>query len=155
MMANEIERKFLVYEGTVPASKQCIRMIQAYLCTKPERTVRVRIAGEKAFLTIKGKNKGILRKEYEYSIPVEDARELMNIAETLPVKKVRKIIYDNGKKWEVDFFEGENQGLVTAEVELFSEDEEVIIPVWVGKEISEDLKYRNSMLSKTPYSQWK
>jgi len=154
-MANEIERKFFVHESVIPDTKQCVRMIQAYLCTDPERTVRVRIAGNRAFLTIKGENKGISRKEYEYSIPVEDALELMNLAVTSPVEKVRKIIYENGNKWEVDFFEGENKGLVTAEVELSSEDEEVIIPVWVGKEISEDLKYRNSMLSRTPYSHWK
>lgn len=154
-MANEIERKFLVHKDMIPEAKQCIRMIQAYLCTEPERTVRVRISGEEAFLTIKGKNKGITRKEFEYSIPLEDAKELMNLAVTKPVEKIRKIIYDNGKKWEVDFFEGENKGLVTAEVELSLEKEKVIIPVWVGKEISEDLKYRNSMLSKMPYSHWK
>jgi len=154
-MANEIERKFLVHESVVPDAKQCIRMKQAYLCTDVERTVRVRIAGDIAFLTIKGRNKGISRKEYEYPIPLEDALELMNLAVTDPVEKVRKIIYENGKKWEVDFFEGKNKGLVTAEVELSLEDEKVIIPGWVGKEISEDVKYRNSMLSKMPYSHWK
>lgn len=154
-MANEIERKFLVNREMVPEAKQCIRMVQAYICTEPERTVRIRISGEEAFLTIKGKNKGIKRKEFEYSIPLDDAKELMNLAVTMPIEKVRKIIYDNGKKWEVDFFEGENKGLVTAEVELSSENEEVKIPLWVGKEISEDLNYRNSMLSKMPYSHWK
>jgi len=153
-MANEIERKFLVHESVVPDATRCVIMKQAYLCTDAERTVRVRIAGGLAFLTIKGINKGISRKEYEYSIPVEDALELMNLAVTEPVEKVRKIIYENGNKWEVDFFEGKNKGLVTAEVELSSEDEEVIIPLWVGKEISGDLKYRNSMLSKIPYSKW-
>jgi len=154
-MTNEIERKFLVRESVVPEAKQCIRMKQAYLCIDVERTVRVRIAGDIAFLTIKGKNKGISRKEYEYPIPLEDALELMNLAVTDPVEKIRKIIYENGKKWEVDFFEGKNKGLVTAEVELSLEDEDVIIPGWVGKEISEDVKYRNSMLSKRPYSHWK
>ena len=154
-MANEIERKFLVHESVVPEAKQCIRMKQAYLCIDVERTVRVRIAGDISFLTIKGENKGISRKEYEYPIPVEDALDLMTLAVTDPVEKVRKIIYENGKKWEVDFFEGKNKGLVTAEVELSKEDEKVIIPGWVGKEISEDVKYRNSMLSKMPYSNWK
>ncbi len=153
-MAIEIERKFLVKKELVPEADKCIRMHQAYLCIEPERTMRVRIADDRAFLTIKGAMSGISRMEFEYEIPEKDARELLKLAISSPVEKVRKIIFEEGKKWEVDFFEGENIGLVLAEIELKTAEETVILPDWIAEEVSGDIRYHNSQLSQHPFSKW-
>ena len=129
-------------------------MVQAYLCIEPERTIRVRIAGEKAFLTVKGGIKGFSRSEFEYEIPVNDADEMLEMAVSSPVEKVRHIIIHRGKSWEVDVFEGDNKGLVLAEIELGSETETFDLPEWVTEEVSHDMRYHNSQLSQKPYSSW-
>lgn len=153
-MGVEIERKYLVKEGFVPEGQEQISMSQAYLCADPERTVRVRIANSTAYITIKGKITGISRPEFEYEIPVADAKELMQLAIFPPVEKVRHLIYENGKKWEVDLFSGANLGLIIAEVELLSADEVVELPDWIGSEVSNDIRYHNSQLARNPYQSW-
>ena len=154
-MATEIERKFLVSDGFVPNGEKQIRMTQGYLCADPERTVRVRIAGEKAYFTVKGKITGISRPEFEYEIPPTDAAEMLKLAVYPVIDKVRHIIHAFGKKWEVDVFEGANAGLIIAEVELSDADEIVDLPVWVAEEVSGDRRYHNSCLAREPYSNWR
>lgn len=154
-MATEIERKFLVDEELLPAAEQKIAMVQAYLQADPERTVRVRLTDESAFLTIKGKLVGFCRKEFEYPIPLEDARELLDLAIYPPVEKVRHLVWVDGKKWEVDFFTGANQGLVLAELELSDEREQFELPPWIKAEVTGQVKYHNSYLSQHPYGEWK
>ncbi|RKD86331.1 CYTH domain-containing protein [Mangrovibacterium diazotrophicum] len=154
-MATEIERKFLVSEGFTPNGEKQIRMTQGYLCADPERTVRIRIAGEKAFFTVKGKMKGISRPEFEYEIPPTDADEMLKLAVYPVIDKVRHIIYAFGKKWEVDVFEGANAGLIIAEVELSDADENIDLPAWAAKEVSGDMRYHNSCLARDPYRNWK
>ena len=148
----EIERKFLV-SSFVSDGLRSQKMTQAYLA-KDGATVRVRIADEKAFLTIKGKTKGISRAEFEYEIPVKDAREMMNLAVYPPVVKTRYYAEIDGKTWEVDVFEGENEGLVMAEIELSSENEDFTLPKWAVKEVTGDTRYYNSYLAKHPYKSW-
>jgi adenylate cyclase len=153
-MPFERERKFLVKEELIPEPESSVRIIQAYLSTHPARTVRIRLAGNKAFLTVKGGMSGISRLEFEYPIPVEDARDLLRLAESAPVEKIRKEIHVEGKKWEIDFFEGANKGLILAEVELDTEDEEFILPDWADKEVTGDWRYHNSQLAIHPYLEW-
>jgi adenylate cyclase len=154
-MPFERERKFLVKEKLIPEPERSVRIIQGYLSTHPARTVRVRLAGDEAFLTIKGSLSGISRMEFEYPIPVEDARELLYLTVSAPVEKIRKEIHVEGKKWEIDFFEGANKGLVLAEIELNAEDEEFILPKWTDKEVTGDWRYHNSQLAIHPYSEWR
>ena len=155
-MAIEIERKFLSRRKSL-----FLRPIYILKCFKRiyvlnlKETIRVRISDDRAFLTIKGAMSGISRCEFEYEIPEKDARELLKLAVSNPVEKVRKIIYVDGKKWEVDFFGGVNSGLVLAEIELENADERVILPKWVEKEVSGDKRYYNSQLSQHPYSEWR
>ncbi|MGJ8695454.1 MAG: CYTH domain-containing protein [Verrucomicrobiaceae bacterium] len=151
-MAIEIERKFLV-KGEIPEGVST-EMVQAYLSLDPERTVRVRLEGEVAKLTIKGRSEGISRKEFEYEIPEEDARELMALAIGAPVEKTRTRIEVGKHLWEVDVFRGANAGLVLAEVELGSEDEVPVLPDWVGEEVSDDPRYFNSYLARSPFAEW-
>jgi len=118
------------------------------------RTVRVRIAGEEAFLTIKGTSVGARRAEFEYPIPVWDARELLALCEQPLIEKNRRKILHEGFVWEVDEFLGENLGLVVAEIELPAEDSVFAKPDWVGEEVTEDARYFNSNLSCTPFNRW-
>lgn len=154
-MPVEIERKFLVKKDLLPEASRKTAMKQAYLLAGPERTVRIRVAGDLAWLTIKGGMTGFTRPEYEYQIPVEDALEMMAMALYPPVEKVRHEIFADGKKWEVDFFEGANEGLVLAELELQSENEAVSLPPWIGEEVTGEIRYHNSQLSSHPFSEWK
>ena len=153
-MAIEIERKFLVdtrkWHPIVPGT----RLVQAYLSIEPNPTVRVRIAGEKAYLTIKGRTKTISRPEFEYEIPVEEAQEMMKMAISNPVEKMRYEIMFEGFLWEVDVFSGKNEGLVIAELELESENQEFPRPDWLFSEVSGDRKYYNSYLSEHPFQEW-
>lgn len=153
-MPFEKERKFLVRQELLPRMERSIPVIQTYLSTDPGRTVRVRIAGNNAYLTIKGAPTGITRPEFEYRIPAEDARELFRLAVSAPVEKVRHEIHVGGKKWEIDVFEGMNKGLVLAEIELNREDEEFVLPEWAGQEVTGDWRYHNSWLSEHPFSEW-
>ena len=153
-MGTEIERKYLVkgteWKKLTPGKRYC----QGYIATVGKQTVRVRIAGEQGYLTIKGASVGSVRSEFEYPIPVEDAEEMLNTLCDRPlIEKIRyKIPYQNFI-WEVDEFLGENQGLIIAEVELEREDQVVPFPNWISQQVS-DPKYFNSNLVKHPYSQW-
>lgn len=153
-MGVEIERKFLTSSESWREGAVGIRYTQGYLCREHGRTVRVRIAGEKAFLTIKGASKGFSRPEFEYPIPAEDARAMLSLCDGPLIDKTRHRIPHAGHVWEVDVFHGENDGLIVAEVELRSADEVVDLPAWIGTEVTGDRKYDNSALSIRPYSSW-
>lgn len=152
-MGIEIERKFLVI-GDSWRTAPAVFYSQGYLNRDKGRTVRVRIAGEEAFLTIKGISQGARRAEFEYPIPLWDARELLALCEQPLVEKYRRKILHEGFVWEVDEFVGDNLGLVVAEIELPTEDTQFALPDWVGAEVTEDSRYFNSNLSQTPYSTW-
>jgi len=156
-MGKEIERKFLVKGDFKPFIKNEIRITQGYLSSVPERTVRVRVKGEKGFITIKGigNESGASRYEWEKEIPVEEVKQLLEICEPGVIDKTRFIVPESsGLKFEVDEFYGDNEGLTVAEVELPSEDHPFEKPEWLGEEVTGDVKYFNSMLMKNPYKNW-
>ncbi len=155
-MGQEIERKFLVVgESWRAAVESETRMIQGYLANNQTATVRVRVAGEQAFLTIKGMMRGATRSEYEYPIPPADARAMLaELAVSPPVDKVRYKVRCGAHLWDLDVFGGENAGLVMAEVELSREDEDFQVPDWVGREVTGDLRYYNVNLARHPYRRW-
>jgi CYTH domain-containing protein len=153
-MATEIERKFLVRD-TQWRQGAGVKFSQGYLNRDLERTVRVRIAGEKAHLTIKGVTRGASRAEFEYEIPVADAEQLLRLSDGPIIEKNRHIVVHNGSKWEVDEFLGDNAGLVVAEIELTSPDQPFSRPPWLGIEVTDDARYYNSNLASHPYSTWK
>ena len=150
-MGQEIERKFLVKNDDWKkfVSEQ-YAITQGYLNSDPERVVRVRIRDDKGILTIKSKTIGISRQEFEYEIPISDANALIDLCEKPLIEKVRNIIVFEAKKWEVDVFYGENKGLVVAEIELDFAEEQINLPDWIGKEVSQDPKYYNANLFKNP-----
>lgn len=155
-MSTEIERKYLVAGDFRKEVTHSRRIKQGYISSQPGRTVRVRIAGDTGFLTIKGLSdeKGLSRYEFEQEIPLADAEALFGLCEPGVIDKTRHLVpYDN-HTWEVDVFHGANEGLVLAEIELTSEDERFALPVWVGEEVSGDRRYYNSMLAKNPFGQW-
>ena len=152
-MAIEIERKFLI-RGDGWRSAPAIYFCQGYLNRDKNRTVRVRIAGEQATLTIKGVSQGISRLEFEYAIPLDDARALLTLCEQPLIEKYRRVVDYQGKRWEIDEFLGDNQGLIVAEIELESESEPFDLPDWVGREVSDDPRYFNASLSKYPFKDW-
>lgn len=150
----EIERKFLVETSKWIPKSFGVRIKQGYLSTDESRVVRVRIAGDLAYITLKGKNRGISRAEFEYEIPPKDALILLKMCLNEPVEKTRYTeIYEN-MVWEIDVFEGVNNGLVLAEVELEDENQQFNLPGWVGVEVSMDERYFNSKLSENPFSKW-
>ncbi|MBN2108436.1 MAG: CYTH domain-containing protein [Deltaproteobacteria bacterium] len=154
-MGSEIERKFLVKGDAWKQGASGVRYRQGYLPTADETTVRVRIAGEKAFFTIKSKTEGIARSEYEYGIPVADAESMLSTLCRRPlIEKTRYQVMHAGRLWEIDVFEGENEGLVLAEVELPDAGVAVKLPDWVGTEVSADPKYYNASLNRYPYTKW-
>jgi len=153
-MGMEIERKFLLRDASWNDGTPGLRMVQGYLGFDPDRTVRVRLAGEEAWLTIKGRGEGISRAEFEYAIPADDARQLLAMCAGAVIDKTRHRVRHGGHLWEVDVFHGANDGLVVAEVELDAEDEAVELPPWVGEEVSADRRYANSSLAKVPSSAW-
>jgi CYTH domain-containing protein len=152
-MSIEIERKFLVKR--FPKFLGFGRtIIQGYLSLDKNCTVRVRVVGNQGYLTIKGESTGISRIEYEYEIPISEAKAMLNLCQGSIIEKTRyKILHEN-LTWELDIFDGDNKGLVVVEVELLSESEVINKPDWVGTEVSDDKKYFNSRLSKTPYKDW-
>jgi len=152
-MGIEIERKFLV-SGDGWRTSDGRMLCQGYLSRDPARTVRVRIDGEQAFLTIKGLSEGATRLEFEYAIPAEEARDLLKLADGPCVEKIRHRVLHQGLLWEVDEFLGDNAPLVLAEVELEREDQAVALPAWVGQEVTQDARYFNSALAATPYGRW-
>ena len=155
-MAQEIERKFLVKGDFKADSFKATRITQGYLSSVPERTVRVRVKGEKGYITIKGKgnDSGASRYEWEKEIPVDEVKELLKLCEPGIIDKNRYLVKAGEHTFEVDEFYGENEGLVMAEVELKDENENFIKPAWLGEEVTGDVKYYNSMLMKHPYTKW-
>jgi adenylate cyclase len=149
----EIERKFLVV-GDEWRQEHPARLSQGYLSRAKERTVRVRLAGEHAFLTIKGATTGATRAEFEYEIPLSDAEQMLRLCDGPVIEKFRHVLTHQGVTWEIDEFFGENQGLVVAEVELKSEDQKFEKPKWLGQEVTSDSRYFNSNLSSRPYNTW-
>ena len=148
----EIERKFLV-DGTPPLQNG-VKMVQGYLCHDKERTIRVRIEGSRAVMTVKGVAVGISRAEFEYEIPLDDAKKLHLLVVGSLVEKTRYYHPMGDHVWEIDVFEGANKGLVIAEIELKTEQESFAQPEWLGEEVSHDRKYANSSLAQHPYSEW-
>lgn len=154
-MPTEIERKFLVKSDEWRNLATGIIYRQGYIATKKGTTVRVRLAGNQGYLTIKGASKGISRAEYEYEIPAEDAQEMLNnLCEPPLIEKTRYKIAIDDLVWEVDEFVGENQDLIVAEVELTDANQTINLPEWIGQEVSDDPRYYNANLVQHPYSQW-
>ena len=154
-MRKEIERKFLIVGHAWRALAQGIMYRQGYLNSAKERTVRVRTAGDKAFLTIKGVTVGAARTEYEYEIPLADGNALLdNLAEKPLIEKKRYKIPQKALVWEIDEFFGENQGLIVAEIELAREDQTFDTPEWIGEEVTHDSRYFNSNLIRHPFTTW-
>ncbi len=154
-MGIEIERKFLVRDAAVLDGIEGVAYRQGYLSLDPERTVRVRRAGDRAFLTIKGRTVGATRAEFEYEIPLDDAEAMFHLCVAPIIEKVRHRVPHAGRTWEVDVFGGANEGLVVAEVELPSEVAIVVLPPWVGDEVTDDPRYYNANLAGHPYRDWR
>jgi adenylate cyclase len=155
-MATEIERKFLLKNDMWRDSvAKYTYFKQGYLVGSDKASVRVRIEGQQANINIKSATLGVTRKEYEYSIPLEDAQELLNnLCQQPLIEKTRHYVYVGNHEWEIDEFKGDNQGLIVAEIELKDEMEEFIKPEWLGQEVSHEKKYYNSLLVKKPYKNW-
>lgn len=152
-MGIEIERKFLVTSDAWRIGAPT-RFTQGYLSRDTQSTVRVRIAGSEAMLTVKGKTQGISRAEYEYPIPVTDAEEMLQLCEGPLIEKNRWFYRIGEMTWEIDEFLGLNAGLILAEIELDHEDQTFDLPDWVGKEVTHDKRYYNSNLSRVAFSAW-
>lgn len=154
-MAKEIERKFLVRGDTWRNLAEGQYYCQGYVPTQGKQTVRIRIIGEQGYLTLKGPVVGISRSEFEYQIPVADARAILaELCQTPLIEKYRYQITLDNLVWEVDEFLGENRGLIVAEVELTHAEQTVELPNWIGTEVTGDPKYYNSNLVKTPFNSW-
>lgn len=155
-MPSEIERKFLVTSDEYKKSTPGIFIRQGFISNTLGRVVRVRIYGEEAYLTVKGIQKGITRSEFEYKIPIADAKEMLEKICLKPtIEKHRYRIEYEGMTWEVDEFHGDNEGLLLAEIELESEDQPFVKPSWVGDEVTDDSRYYNVNLIKNPYKNWR
>lgn len=152
----EIERKFLVKDQRWKALIQEEYAIQqGYLSTEEECAVRVRIKKNAAFITIKGPRENAVRPEFEYEIPLNDAKALIRLSKGSIIKKTRFSVNHQSQIWEIDQFEGDNQGLVIAEIELNEADEEIQLPSWIGAEVTQDERYYNHSLANNPYKNWK
>lgn len=155
-MAKEIERKFIVKGNSW--KKDVIKeksLEQGYIFSSENKSLRIRIANNKAFLTIKGKTEGISRDEFEYEIPKTDAQSLLKkYCDNNPILKKRYYLMIEGNEWTIDEFFGQNKGLVLAEIELESENQEINLPEWIEKEVSYDNRYFNTHLSKHPFTTW-
>ena len=154
-MATETERKFLIsnsdWRKSVYQQKQ---IAQGYLSTNPVRTVRIRISDQIGIITIKGKSEGISRQEFEYEIPLDDAKALIKLCERSIIEKTRNLVKYQDKTWEIDEFYGDNAGLIVAEVELNDEKESIEIPDWIGNEVSGQRRYYNASLIQYPFKKW-
>jgi adenylate cyclase len=155
-MGFEIERKYLVKKDLWEKVEidESVLISQGYLSIDPERTVRIRTTKDKGFVTIKGAAKGISRLEFEYEIPLTEAKEIIDNLTSNAIEKVRHLVTVNGKLWEVDEFLGANAGLIVAEIELQTEDEQFLKPAWIDKEVTDDRRYSNSNLSANPFKTW-
>jgi len=155
-MAKEIERKFLVTGEPWRAASPGATYRQGYLSSQPERSVRVRSDGTKAKLTVKGLTRGATRDEFEYEIPLADAEAMLDqLCERPLIEKTRYLVPFGGRTWEIDVFEGDNRGLVVAEVELASEDQPLTLPPWVAREVTDDPRYFNANLVQNPFKNWR
>ena len=153
-MPIETERKFLVTGTDWKQGATSKDFSQGYLSQDPERSVRVRIAGNQAYLTIKGMSQGVSRLEFEYPIPIDEARQLLPLCLPTIISKTRYFVDLDNRRWEVDVFHGDNEGLVIAEIELEDESEQINLPHWVGREVSDDSRYYNVALAKSPFREW-
>ena len=155
-MGQEIERKFLVCGNFKAEAAGAVRIIQGYLCSVPERTVRVRVKGDRGYITVKGAAgaSGVSRFEWEKEIPGDEARELMKLCEPGVIDKTRYLVPEGRHTFEVDEFHGDNEGLVVAEIELSSEGESFSRPSWLSREVTGDIRYYNSFIAAHPYKEW-
>ncbi|MEO6523601.1 MAG: CYTH domain-containing protein [Mucilaginibacter sp.] len=155
-MGVEIERKFLVDHAQWNQLSKPKGMVirQGYMLKADDKTIRIRVKDDQSYITIKGKTQGISRSEYEYAIPLKEGNELLAAFCAAVIDKTRYNITFAGKLWEVDVFEGDNAGLIVAEIELESEDEMFDLPEWITKEVTDDARYFNSNLSVNPYKNW-
>ncbi len=154
-MGIEIERKFLVHADRLPALPPGERIVQGYVPTLNRVTVRVRLRGNRAWLTLKGPTTGIRRSEFEYEIPLADAEAMLaELCQAGVIDKTRHEILHAGRRWELDVFAGANAGLLLAELELPSEVEPFALPDWAAEEVSADLRYSNQALIHTPWTTW-
>lgn len=155
-MAQEIERKFLVSgDSWKKHVTRCIYYRQGYLCGNAKASIRVRVSDETAYLNLKSATTGVRREEFEYPIPLSDAHRMLELLCEGPlIEKTRHFVDCGGHVWEIDVFEGQNQGLVVAEIELSAEDEAFDRPEWVGEEVSHDVRYYNASLVRHPYTHW-
>lgn len=154
-MAEEIERRFLVADRSFLRGLEGVECTQGYIAGRERSAVRIRIKGGRGFLTIKSATRGLVRSEFEYEIPLEDAREMLELLCDEPlVEKTRYEVPFAGDLWEVDVFGGLNNGLVLAEIELRRADQNFEKPPWLGAEVSHDGRYFNSQLARRPYSTW-
>jgi adenylate cyclase len=155
-MAQEIERKFLVKGDFKSLVHKSERIVQGYLSSVPERAVRVRIKGDRGYITVKGigNDAGTSRYEWEKEIPVEDVTNLLKICEPGVIDKIRYQVKDGNHIFEIDEFYGDNEGLTVAEVELTDENEIFNKPEWLGEEVTGAVKYYNAMLMKNPFKKW-
>ncbi len=155
-MAWEIERKYLVTDRSCFSQLAGVALRQGYIPTQDGSVVRVRVEGQRAVLTLKGRTRGIARREYEYPIPRQDAESILaTLCQRPHIEKTRYTLPWAGKVWTIDVFSGENEGLVLAEVELSNQDEVVEKPPWAGVEVSGDPRYNNNNLVRHPYGQWR
>jgi len=155
-MATEIEHKFLVHdESWRDQVERSDPIAQAYLASESRVTVRARISGERAWLTLKGASTGLAQLEFEYPIPVADAREIIaSLSDSAVIDKTRHTLRHGSHEWVVDEFHGDNAGLIVAEIELESENEAFEIPSWAGTRVTFDRRYRNKFLAHHPFSSW-
>ncbi|MBC2714783.1 MAG: CYTH domain-containing protein [Desulfobacteraceae bacterium] len=154
-MAKEIERKFTVDKSSWNPGDAGVRVRQGYLPISGKTAVRVRVTGDSAWLTIKGENKGPVRSEFEYPIPLTDAHQILDeLCERPFIEKTRYLVNYAGATWEVDVFDGENAGLIIAEIELASENQKIELPPWVLTEVTDDPRYYNANLIKYPFKDW-
>lgn len=153
-MGVEIERKFLVgSDAWKQYAGNGVLCRQGYVVSDEKRTVRIRIMGDKGYLTVKGATKGFSRMEFEYEIDQPDAAYMLMLCDSV-VEKTRYVFEQNGVTWELDVFEGSNAGLVMAEVELESEAQQIELPEWAGEEVTQNVRYYNAYLAKHPFSTW-
>jgi len=154
-MAVEIERKYLVVHDQLPPLKKGELIFQSYIPTANNSTVRIRLCGTQAYLTLKGPTHGISRAEFEYPIPATDAHEMLTrLCAPGAIEKHRYKVLHDGMVWEIDVFEGVNKGLIIAEIELSSETQRFTLPPWIGAEVSADSRYSNQALMKSPWPKW-
>lgn len=154
-MSREIERKYLVVDDAWRSLGTATRIRQGYLSTVKERTVRIRVVDDAAYLTIKGINRGATRTEFEYPIPVADADQMLDeLCERPLIEKTRHVVGRGDVTWEIDEFGGANAGLIIAEVELEHESQPLDLPDWVGEEVTTDPRYFNANLIDHPYTRW-